>query len=135
MSGENKTIVLINDEEDSQIGLRYIIETVASWDVIGYETEKEVNTDITNGKILPDLIISEYYMKNSTTLEFCRKIRAHYDQQTLPIVSMSWGYLGMADKGEMERIIAELLDAGVNEVFDKRPFEPQDIIDLVKKYL
>ena len=122
MSTEKKSILIVDDEEDTLEMLSTILEH-----------EDYITWRATNGKQAlelakknPDLILLDIRMPGLSGLEVCRQLKQDEEFKHIPIIIFSAKVLS--------HDIELGLNAGANEYITK-PFSTKELIQLIRKYL
>ncbi|MFX1515625.1 MAG: response regulator [Promethearchaeota archaeon] len=121
MSVEKKTILVVDDEEDTLEMLSTILEheNYIAWNATnGKEALELVKRD-------PDLILLDIRMPGLSGLEVCRRIKQDDKLKHIPIIIFSAKVLNHDIKLGLE--------AGAEEYLTK-PFSTKELVKLIKKY-
>jgi CheY-like chemotaxis protein len=118
-----KTVLLVEDYEDTRELLRFLLEVILGHHVIeaanGCEAVNQAK------RIHPDLILMDISMPVMDGIEATRLIKQLEGFADVPIVAIT---------GHSDKYQKEALQAGVNEVVCK-PVELEDLKPLVSHYL
>ncbi len=115
-----KTVLVIDDEEECAEVIGEILKD--DYKVVLAYSAKEAR-EICQKK-MPDLIITDLNMPNTTGLEFTHRL--YEEGHDVPIIAIS-GYLN-------KDLALKAIDLGVYDYIQK-PFQTNDVLDLVKKCL
>ncbi|MBD2296502.1 response regulator [Anabaena sphaerica FACHB-251] len=119
-----KRILVIDDNADTLILLRCVLEDICKWDVItvksGYEGLDKAKTETL------DVIILDGVMPEMDAFNFLKQLRSNPDMQTLPVILLT------ACVTLPEQI--SLLDAHISGVIIK-PFDPLSLGEQVAQFL
>jgi len=122
MSIEKKSILIVDDEEDTLEMLSTILEHE------NYETWKATNGNeaLELVKRAPNLILLDIRMPGLSGLEVCRRLKQDDKFKHIPIIIFSAKVLN--------HDIELGLEAGAEEYITK-PFSTKELIDLIKRYI
>jgi CheY-like chemotaxis protein len=116
----SKKILVVEDDAAVRDGFRLVLERA------GYEVADLPNGErILNGHFeMPDLIILDKQLAGVDGLDICRHLKNHVDTKHIPVI--------MTSAAPHVRHLAE--DACA-EGFIEKPFNNNDMVALIKKYL
>lgn len=122
MSIEKKSILIVDDEEDTLEMLSTILEHE------NYETWKATNGKeaLELAKRGPNLILLDIRMPGLSGLEVCRRLKQDEKFKHIPIIIFSAKVLNHDIKLGLE--------AGAEEYITK-PFSTKELVDLIKKHI
>ena len=120
---DNKKILIVDDEQDIVETLKFILEAHGYTCFCAYNGEDGLNLA---KEIMPDLIILDVMMPKINGYKISRLLKYDNKYKNIPIIMVT------ARSQEQDRLIGE--ETGVNEYISK-PFELEDILASVKKYL
>ena len=118
-----KKILIVDDEQDIVETLKFILETQGYTCFCAYNGEDGLNLA---KEIMPDLIILDVMMPKINGYKISRLLKYDNKYKDIPIIMVT------ARSQEQDKLIGE--ETGVNEYISK-PFELNDILEAVKKYL
>lgn len=118
-----KKILVVDDEQDILKTISYRLKK-AGYDVTTAINGKET-FDALKG-IPPDLMILDYKLPDTNGGDIARQVRRDEQMKNIPIILIS------ASSSNDLRKVAQ--DVFINE-FLKKPFEPEELMALVKKYI
>jgi len=119
----SRKILIAEDEKNVILGLRTCL------DAVGYEMEIVEDGEQAINAVrqeLPDLILLDLLMPNVDGFEVLKEIKGNDQTKHIPIIVLT------AKAEEEDRQRAE--DLGANDYMTK-PFKPQELWDLLRKYL
>ena len=82
----NPRILIVEDEEDLTLLLRYNLEAA------GYEVETVARGDDADVRLkerMPDMVILDWMLPGLSGIEICRRLRARPDTKALPIIMLT----------------------------------------------
>ncbi len=120
---EGKKILIVDDEQDIVETLKFILETQGYTCFCAYNGEDGLNKA---KEIMPDLIILDVMMPKINGYKISRLLKYDNKYKDIPIIMVT------ARSQEQDKLIGE--ETGVNEYISK-PFELEEILAVVKKYL
>ena len=123
MMSKNKTILIVDDEQDIVETLKFILEANGYKCYCAYNGEDGLNQA---KEIKPDLIILDVMMPKINGYKISRLLKYDNKYKDIPIIMVT------ARSQEQDKLIGE--ETGVNEYISK-PFELEEILDAVRKYL
>jgi CheY-like chemotaxis protein len=122
MPAEKKSILIVDDEEDTLEMLSTILEH-----------EDYVTWRATNGKEAlelakkkPDLILLDIRMPGVSGLEVCRQLKQNDELKHIPIIIFS------------AKVLSHDIELGLNAGADEyltKPFSTKELTQLIKKYI
>lgn len=117
----NKQIHIVEDDED----IRYIIAYILS--EMGYavkvsETIKDFNTQIKTYK--PELMLIDVMLPDGNGLDLCLQLKNDPETAQIPIIVMS-----------AHATAESVLQNSYTDDFISKPFDLDDLVTLIKKYL
>lgn len=116
------TVLYVEDSLASQVLVRRFLKGICEVDTVVCVADAFAML----GKKSYDLVITDYWIGESHTLEFIKQVRARASAQDLPIVALS---------SSIDRILTtQLFLAGANEAANK-PINPKSFSALIKKML
>lgn len=118
-----KTILLVEDEKNIVLGVRTCL------DAVGYEVETAENGEIALEAVRrkkPDLILLDLVMPKYDGFEVLDSLKSDPATRGIPIIVLT------ARAGEEDRQRAMELGA---EAYMTKPFRPQELWDVLKKFL
>lgn len=118
-----KKILVVDDEPDILKVVIFRLKKIG-YEVITATTGKEALEAIKTKK--PDLALIDYRLGDMDGIEVSRRVRKDEELKDTPIILIS------ASSGE--NISAALKSAAVNE-YVKKPFDPEELLAKIKKYL
>ena len=121
--GEGKKILIVDDEQDIVETLKFILEAHNYTCYCAYNGEDGLNMA---KEIMPDLIILDVMMPKINGYKISRLLKYDNKYKNIPIIMVT------ARSQEQDKLIGE--ETGVNEYISK-PFELEEILAVVKKYL
>ena len=117
------TILLVDDDQDTQYAVRYILEEAGHKVYFASEGHEAIQ----RAEVLkPNLILMDIMMPKMDGYEATRLLKANDELKNIPIIAMT----AKAMKGDREKIIL----AGCDDYISK-PFMTKDILNLVEKWL
>jgi CheY-like chemotaxis protein len=120
-----KTVLTVDDHEHILIIIsKYLANE--GLNVITYQDSFDALTDLIEGKIAPDLIISDISMPKLNGLQFARELKKYEQTQDIPVIFLS----AMED----EFLHKKSAETGVVEYILK-PVEKEQLIQMVKNHL
>lgn len=125
MSGDKKTILVVDDEPD----IRDFITTVLEDN--GYATRTAVDGGEALDRVKehrPDLITLDITMPEKSGVRFYRDMKESDEWKDIPIIIIT----GIA--GEFEKFISTRKQVPPPEAYVAKPIEPKEILELVKKF-
>ena len=120
---ESKKILIVDDEQDIVETLKFILEAHSYTCFCAYNGEDGLNMA---KEIMPDLIILDVMMPKINGYKISRLLKYDNKYKNIPIIMVT------ARSQEQDKLIGE--ETGVNEYISK-PFELEEILAVVKKYL
>ncbi|MEW5785922.1 MAG: response regulator [Bacillota bacterium] len=118
-----KKILLVEDEKNIILGVRTCL------DAVGYQVEIVENGEDALAfvrKDKPDLILLDLLLPKVDGFEVLAVLKSDPATSAIPVVVLT----AKAEEEDRQRV----LDAGANAYMTK-PFRPQDLWDILKKYL
>lgn len=118
-----KKILLVEDEKNIILGVRTCL------DAVGYQVEVVENGEDALAfvrKDKPDLILLDLLLPKVDGFEVLAVLKSDPETSAIPVVILT----AKAEEEDRQRV----LDAGANAYMTK-PFRPQDLWDILKKYL
>jgi CheY-like chemotaxis protein/glyoxylase-like metal-dependent hydrolase (beta-lactamase superfamily II) len=82
-----KTLMLVDDEENSLFALQRMLEVSGDYDVLSFLSAREAIKK--TREFIPDLIISDIAMPEMDGIEFCKKIRQNDLTKTTPFIFLT----------------------------------------------
>ena len=120
---EGKKILIVDDEQDIVETLKFILEAHGYTCFCAYNGEDGLNKA---KEIMPNLIILDVMMPKINGYKISRLLKYDNKYKDIPIIMVT------ARSQEQDKLIGE--ETGVNEYISK-PFELEEILAVVKKYL
>jgi PAS domain S-box-containing protein len=121
--GYKSTILLVDDDKDTQYAVRYILEEAGHKVYFANEGHEAIQCA---EAFKPNLILMDIMMPKMDGYEATRRLKANDELKNIPIIAMT----AKAMKGDREKIIL----AGCDDYISK-PFMTKDILNLVEKWL
>ncbi len=125
MSGDKKTILVVDDEPD----IRDFISTLLEDN--GYATMTAVDGGEALDRVKehrPDLITLDITMPEKSGVRFYREMKESDDWKDIPIIIIT----GIS--GDFEKFISTRKQVPPPEGYVAKPIEPKEILELVKKF-
>lgn len=120
---EKKKILIVDDEQDIVETLKFVLETNGYNILTAYDGEDGLNKA---KELNPDLILLDVMMPKINGYKISRLLKYDNKYKNIPIIMLT------ARSQEQDKLIGK--ETGVNEYIAK-PFEIDEILTLVKKYL
>jgi CheY-like chemotaxis protein len=125
MSGDKKTILVVDDEPD----IRDFISTVLEDN--GYTTVTAADGGQGIDRVKehrPDLVTLDITMPEKSGVRFYRDMKESDEWKDIPIIIIT----GIA--GEFEKFISTRKQVPPPEAYVSKPIDPKEILELVKKF-
>jgi len=120
---DNKTVLIVDDEQDIVETLRFMLEAEGINCLTANDGEEALNKAKTE---MPDLIILDVMLPKINGYKVSRLLKFDRKYKDIPILMVT------ARSQDEDKVIGQ--DTGADEYITK-PFDLNNVIDLVKKYL
>ncbi|HET9495294.1 MAG TPA: response regulator [Chloroflexia bacterium] len=115
-----QVILVVEDEQQIQVLVVALLE-YAGYRIITASNGKEALATLETTR--PDLILSDIMMPGMDGRELCKRLQAHLQHRSIPVMLMSGGYGSIA------------LDGCKHVAFLKKPFEVTELLNTVSSIL
>lgn len=119
----DKKVLIVDDEKDIVETIKFVLESEGISCITAYDGEEALNKAKTEK---PDLIILDVMLPKINGYKICRLLKFDTKYKDIPILMVT------ARSQEEDKLIGA--DTGADEYITK-PFNIDDVITLVKKYL
>jgi DNA-binding response OmpR family regulator len=120
MKGE---IVVIEDDKDILEAIEFLLST-ENYKVRGYSNAEEAEKTLRSSKINPDLIIMDILLSGRDGRIIANDLKTNKSTKNIPIILLS-----------AHPNVEKTLSANLADDFIAKPFEIDDLLNRVKKYL
>ncbi len=119
----SKKILIAEDEKNVILGVRTCLDAVGYQMEIVEDGEQAINSV---RREHPDLILLDLLMPIADGFEVLKEVKGNAETRHIPIIVLT----AKAEEEDRQRAV----DLGANDYMTK-PFKPQELWDLLKKYL